>query len=445
MNIPSLSWFPKHRQTLLSCAALLVLSILFFIAGCSTTHPPKATANTATSSTSNATALPPPVTMQPIVNEPKAQASRPARKKKAAKSSVQIDKTLLATIDPTWVPLLKHLKKDLPDIPVEQFFSELPAPSGKTMAKKIYELHHYNFVVKPSKKKDDDKKIIPEYEKSSVYSQFTTRTGMKKCTAFMAEYQAAFDLAEERHKVPREIIAGLLYVETQLGSYLGKTKAFWSLASMAASDSPKSVANDLKVTILPNQKDWLQDKLNEKSSWAYREVKALLEHCYRNNIDPQDVLGSEYGAIGICQFMPSNLNAYTDDGDGDGIIDLFNPNDAIVSTAKFLAVHGWEKAEDIAAQRKVIMRYNISSRYANTVLALGESLQTGSLKTAQADAPSRVKEKGSVAGITQKPPQTADSDKETSAKQPASSGEIAEAEKTPTKETEGKKTPQQES
>lgn len=166
---------------------------------------------------------------------------------------------------------------------------------------------------------------------------------------------------------------------------------------MAASTTPESIQADLTVTILPDQKTWLQEKLDEKSLWAYREVKALLTHCERNNLDPRAIIGSEYGAIGICQFMPTNLEAYTDDGDGDGIIDLFNPNDAIVSTAKFLAVHNWAKAEDIAAQRRVIMRYNISSRYANTVLALAESLETGSLKKAQADAPSRQKEGKSVA------------------------------------------------
>lgn len=189
---------------------------------------------------------------------------------------------------------------------------------------------------------------------------------------------------------------------------------------MAASTTPESVKADLKVTILPDQKAWLQEKLDEKSLWAYREVKALLAHCERNNLDPRELIGSEYGAIGICQFMPTNLEAYTDDGDGDGIIDLFNPNDAIISTAKFLAVHNWGKAEDIAAQRRVIMRYNISSRYANTVLALAESLETGSLKKAQADAPSRQKEGKSVAATVETP--RSDTDKETASKEKPEAG-----------------------
>ena len=377
---------------------VMALCCLFFImTACTSVQPSKpASADTAPAAPQQ---QPDVLTQKMAVASPVIQEAAPKKsaRPKTKKTAPQIDKALLSSIDSQWVPLIVQLKEDLPNLPIEEYFVELPASSGKTMAKKIHELHHYNYVVKPSKKKDEDKKVIPEYEKSSVYAQFVNQTGMKKSNAFLNEYKTAFDLAEERYQVPREIVAALLYVETQHGSYLGKTKAFWSLASMAASTTPESVQADLTVTILPDQETWLQEKLDEKSLWAYREVKALLTHCERNNLDPRALIGSEYGAIGICQFMPTNLEAYTDDGDGDGIIDLFNPNDAIVSTAKFLAVHNWAKAEDIAAQRRVIMRYNISSRYANTVLALAESLETGSLKKAQADAPSRQKEGKNVA------------------------------------------------
>lgn len=398
MKIPIFPKIFSPRNSGVPPLVTLTFGCLFFaMTACSSAQPPKpASASTAPVSAQQQPAI---LTQKMAVDSPVLQKPSPQKqtRQKAKKTAPQIDKTLLASIDSQWLPLIVQLKEDLPNLPIEEYFVELPTSSGKTMAKKIHELHHYNYVVKPSKKKDDEKKIIPEYEKSSVYAQFVTQTGMKKSNAFLNEYKAAFDFAEERYQVPREIVAALLYVETQHGSYLGKTKAFWSLASMAASTTPESIQADLTVTILPDQKTWLQEKLDEKSLWAYREVKALLTHCERNNLDPRAIIGSEYGAIGICQFMPTNLEAYTDDGDGDGIIDLFNPNDAIVSTAKFLAVHNWAKAEDIAAQRRVIMRYNISSRYANTVLALAESLETGSLKKAQADAPSRQKEGKSVA------------------------------------------------
>lgn len=424
-----------HKSTVLfsSLVAATLCSFLFLAASCSTGQPTGTRPDSSSPSSPQAQKQLGPnplleemVTDSPVITPaPQASAAKPHKPKTAPASKTlspdpKIDEALLATLDPAWVPLVLQLKEELPTLPVEEYFNGLPASSGKIMAKKIHELHHYNFVVKPSKKKDEDKKIIPEYEKSPVFEQFLTQDGMDKCNAFLTKYSSAFDLAEKRHEVPREVIAALLYVETRLGVYVGKTKAFWSLASMAASTTPESIQEDLKVTILPEQEEWLQEKLDEKARWAYREVKALLAHCERNNIDPRELVGSEYGAIGICQFMPTNLEAYTDDGDGDGIIDLFNPNDAILSTAKFLAVHNWAKAEDIAAQRKVIMRYNISSRYANTVLALAESLHTGSLKKAQADAPSRQTQDTQTA--SSKAPQTTETKHD--------SGEKAEAEQT---------------
>jgi membrane-bound lytic murein transglycosylase B len=41
----------------------------------------------------------------------------------------------------------------------------------------------------------------------------------------------------------------------------------------------------------------------------------------------------------LSQFMPQNIPRFGKDGDNDGKIDLFNPSDAILSTANFLAIH----------------------------------------------------------------------------------------------------------
>jgi membrane-bound lytic murein transglycosylase B len=47
----------------------------------------------------------------------------------------------------------------------------------------------------------------------------------------------------------------------------------------------------------------------------------------------QPILGSSTGAIGLVQFEPSVFNAAVD-GKGDGKIDLFDPEDAILSVAQ---------------------------------------------------------------------------------------------------------------
>jgi membrane-bound lytic murein transglycosylase B len=60
-----------------------------------------------------------------------------------------------------------------------------------------------------------------------------------------------------------------------------------------------------------------------KADWAYAELKALILYAYRSGFDPLTLLGSIYGAIGLCQFIPSNILPYGIDADHDGRIDLF--------------------------------------------------------------------------------------------------------------------------
>ena len=80
--------------------------------------------------------------------------------------------------------------------------------------------------------------------------------------------------------------------------------------------------------------------------------------------------GSIYGAIGMCQFMPSNLPRYAADGDSDGIINIFEAPDAIASLSRYLKENGWKRDMTQQAQTKVLFRYNKSTTYANTILAL---------------------------------------------------------------------------
>jgi membrane-bound lytic murein transglycosylase B len=69
------------------------------------------------------------------------------------------------------------------------------------------------------------------------------------------------------------------------------------------------------------------------------------------NIDPESVVGSFAGAIGIPQFMPSSYEAYSVDFNGNGQRDLVNEtDDAIGSVANYLSVHGWESGQKIYAQ-----------------------------------------------------------------------------------------------
>lgn len=72
--------------------------------------------------------------------------------------------------------------------------------------------------------------------------------------------------------------------------------------------------------------------------------------------------GSSAGALGPFQFMPSTWWRYKQDGDGDGVRDPFNLQDAAQAAAFFLAHqiarHGLDRA---------LMKYGNSAAYARRV------------------------------------------------------------------------------
>jgi membrane-bound lytic murein transglycosylase B len=79
--------------------------------------------------------------------------------------------------------------------------------------------------------------------------------------------------------------------------------------------------------------------------------------------------GSVSGAIGSGLFWPSTNPTSAVDGAGDGRVDLFNKADAIFSVGNYLRESGWRgQMADEESRRKVIMLYNRSGVYVNTVL-----------------------------------------------------------------------------
>jgi membrane-bound lytic murein transglycosylase B len=123
------------------------------------------------------------------------------------------------------------------------------------------------------------------------------------------------------------------------------------------------------------EKSAFEKKADRKSGWAYTELKALLTYARREGIDPTSINGSYAGAMGIAQFMPSNVLAYAKDGDQDGRVDLFNHADAITSIASYLKHYGWKPGLTEKAAGKVVYHYNHSKYYVNTVLKITKQLK----------------------------------------------------------------------
>lgn len=284
-----------------------------------------------------------------------------------------------------WDSLSLRLQKDGLDAEkTQELFDRLDTPRTLApMGAKIKELYSAEFLPRPAVKSiptAKPKKKSVRKPASGVpgpwYKDVVTSANAQTCRAFLRQHRAAFADAQRRYGVPPEIGAALLFVETRLGRLLGRESAFYTLASMSVTRSPETIVAYLDG--LPGTKRysrWIKTRMDEKADWAYDELKALLRHCYENDLDPFAMPGSMYGAIGLCQFMPSNLERFAADGDHDGRIDIFQAPDAIASLSRYLKENGWKRGLSLRGQEKVLLRYNRSTTYARTILALAQKIR----------------------------------------------------------------------
>jgi len=209
------------------------------------------------------------------------------------------------------------------------------------------------------------------------YDQFTTPQRIQTARQYMQQHMQELAAAQKAYGVDKEVITAIILVETKLGTYLGASRIINTLSTMAAISDP-ALREKLWKAIPESRRLSRQaflKKAKRKSKWAYTELKALLTHASREGIDPAAIRGSYAGAMGIAQFMPSNVLSLAQDGNNDGRIDLFNHADAIMSVASYLSHYGWRPGIDRKAAYRVLLRYNYSKPYANTVLKIADLLK----------------------------------------------------------------------
>jgi membrane-bound lytic murein transglycosylase B len=143
--------------------------------------------------------------------------------------------------------------------------------------------------------------------------------------AFWRANQAWLQQAEERWGVPPEIVVGIVGVETFYGRIMGDFRTLDALATLGF-DFPAG--------------------RRDRAAFFREQLEELLLWCQREGRDPQSVMGSFAGAVGLPQFMPGSINRYAVDFDDDGRIDLIrtdNAADVIGSVAHYLAASGWQR------------------------------------------------------------------------------------------------------
>lgn len=220
--------------------------------------------------------------------------------------------------------------------------------------------------------------LLFTYKESRVnYGQFTNKWSIRKANQYLQENKSDLTRIEKEYGVDKKIITAILLVETGLGASVGTRSALNTLSTMAALKDP--IVRNKLWDLIPDSKKISRKKFEKKaasrSNWAYKELKAFLEYTSREGFDPVSIPGSFAGAVGIAQFMPTNILAYGQDGNDDGMVDMLNHTDSMASIANFLKSHGWRPKQSRKKAEKIIYHYNHSSYYVNTILTISSRLK----------------------------------------------------------------------
>lgn len=168
-----------------------------------------------------------------------------------------------------------------------------------------------------------------QYERSTwgTYKKnMLTENRIKRGVIFSAENKSALELAYLQYGVRPEIITAILGVETNYGDYKLTHNAIDVLTTLGFH--------------YPRRADYFKS-----------ELASLIVYADKNGIDPFTIKSSYAGAVGIPQFMPSNITKYGVDFGGDNRPDLVNSVvDSIGSVANYLSAFGWEKDKPIAVK-----------------------------------------------------------------------------------------------
>ncbi len=158
--------------------------------------------------------------------------------------------------------------------------------------------------------------------------------------AFAKKYAAILEEAEKKYNIPKEIIIGILGVESGFGLHAGRYNPFNAYVSMIAED--------------------------HRSKFALAQLEELLIFAEKNELDVLSLKSSYAGAMSYAQFVPWSLNRYFVGND------LYDMGNNIRSVAKFLAHY-----RDVTGNvERSILRYNPSKMYQKAVLALAEDAKT---------------------------------------------------------------------
>ena len=184
--------------------------------------------------------------------------------------------------------------------------------------------------MKRAKKTDDVISLMDRQAERKPWKKykpnFINKNKIKKGVAFAKRYPKTLAKAKRIYGVDPSVIVAILGVETDYGTYALSHRAMDALFTLAF-------------------------YYPRRAAYFKNELAALMVYAYRNKLDPFNLKSSYAGAVGMPQFMPSNIMKFGREFSGDGRINIFKSGaDSIGSIANYLNKHGWQKDEPLAVK-----------------------------------------------------------------------------------------------
>lgn len=162
--------------------------------------------------------------------------------------------------------------------------------------------------------------ILPYFQ---YRSRFIKDEVINRGTRFLAENLNLLNRIESEYEVEKEILLGILGVESKFGTTSEEYRVF-------------DVLNTI-FYLFPRREEFFR-----------QEIIEFFLLCREEGIYPLSVRGSYAGAFGAPQFMASSFRKFAVDHDNDGKRDLWHSKeDILASVANYLRAHRWIKGAPI--------------------------------------------------------------------------------------------------
>ena len=194
----------------------------------------------------------------------------------------------------------------------------------------------------------------PEFTQTfwGYFNRAVTPWRVQKGQQLYQKYRPLLDQVTQKYGVPGRFLVAFWGLETNYGGYTGNLNTIEALATLSYD--------------------------RRRSKFFQKELIAALKILDRGDVSFKEMKGSWAGAMGQCQFMPTNVLRYAVDGDGDGQIDLWHSQaDIFHSMGHFLKALGWHPEENWGREVKLPKRFDLSLVDGKTLRPLSEWQKMG--------------------------------------------------------------------